>query len=430
MAVIRDEAEKMGVPGKHWLRVVTQTLKSGGGKVKVVDVKGDYADIVANHPLGHVMGPVKVPTRALRTSVDKMKAKVFKAPEKVENPGGWPSVFLAGAIDMGEAEDWQKEVTDTLADVECVILNPRRSDWDSSWEQSIENPKFKEQVEWELKGLEDANFVAMGLTKDSKAPISLLELGLHVVGRRMIVYCPEGFYRKGNIDVVCKRYGVPVYEDFEEFCQIVKARMLETIAGTHNEHVLPAGTLRQQKQYYITAADRLTAREFVLARYRVAKTAVYRPIQMVKPWTDASGNPVEPDKMQMQPLRRRPDYGEIEMEIEKRMKESSMNKTAVANELVKIAKSLVASDSLIDLALDQRELSNLSGYIDDQTYDLLVEVYQKLQRDFALSGGQREAINRLIQSKEAQTRWPPDLHRNNIFKAAHALGIHLPSSMF
>ena len=70
MAVIRDEAEKMGVPGKHWMKIVTQTLKSGGGKVKVIDVKGDYADIVANHPLGHVLGPVKVPTRALRTSAD------------------------------------------------------------------------------------------------------------------------------------------------------------------------------------------------------------------------------------------------------------------------------------------------------------------------------------------------------------------------
>lgn len=330
-----------------------------------------------------------------------MKTKVFKAPAKVENPNSWPSVFLAGAIDTGKAEDWQKELTKTLSDVECVILNPRRDNLDSSWEQSIENKKFREQVEWELKGLEDATLVVMGLTKDSKAPISLLELGLHVVGRRMIVYCPEGFYRKGNIDIVCKRYGVPVYEDFDEFCQNVKARMLETIAGSHQEETLPSGTFREQKNRYVTAARQyhpdnknhkdfdnkrdalrfleshplmsvgwpegqgrkeacywngkvyvtkadieasvsrwMTAGEFVAARYRAAKTAVYRPIQMVKPWTDADGNPVEPDEMQMQPLRRRPDYGEIEMEIEKRMKEQGINKTAVARELTAVAREL------------------------------------------------------------------------------------------
>lgn len=28
--------------------------------------------------------------------------KVFKAPEQIDNPQGWPSVFLAGAIDMGK----------------------------------------------------------------------------------------------------------------------------------------------------------------------------------------------------------------------------------------------------------------------------------------------------------------------------------------
>lgn len=53
--------------------------------------------------------------------------------------------------------------------------------------------------------------------------------------------------------------------------------------------------------------------------------AAYRPIQMVKPWTDAYGNPVEPIQ---QPLRRRPDYGDVEMEIGKRMKESATKRMA------------------------------------------------------------------------------------------------------
>ena len=200
----------------------------------------------------------------------------FKAPKKVENPNNWPSVFEAGSIDEGEAEDWQSKITDVLSDAECIIMNPRRDNWDSSWEQSIDNPQFKEQVEWELKGMEDATFVVVCLTKGSKAPISLLELGLHVIGRRMLVFCPEGFYRKGNVDVVCNRYGVPVWDDFDEFSSNVKARMLETIAGTHEPEVLPAGTIQEQKNRFVTASDkiarRIMAREFVIGMWKAMRS--------------------------------------------------------------------------------------------------------------------------------------------------------------
>ena len=37
-----------------------------------------------------------------------------------------------------------------------------------------------------------------------------MELGLFA-GRmpgKLIVYCPEGFWRKGNVDITCKYYGV------------------------------------------------------------------------------------------------------------------------------------------------------------------------------------------------------------------------------
>ena len=55
-------------------------------------------------------------------------------------------VFLAGSIEMGAAEDWQRLAEETLADCEVTIFNPRRDDWDSSWEQRIHNPEFNHQV--------------------------------------------------------------------------------------------------------------------------------------------------------------------------------------------------------------------------------------------------------------------------------------------
>ena len=108
-----------------------------------------------------------------------------------------------------------------------------------------------------------------------------------------------------------------------------------------------------------------------------------------------------------------------------------MDNKKVAKELVKIAKNLTASESMIDFVVNQEDLARLDRAInDDQTYDLMVEVYKKLRKDLEITDDQREAINRLKISIRGGTGMQSDAHRNNIFKAAHALGIKLPSSMF
>ena len=95
----------------------------------------------------------------------------------------------------------------------------------------------------------------------------------------------------------------------------------------------------------------------------------------------------------------------------------------------KTAKSLTAG-SLLDSVLSDREVATLDRFVDEQTYELAVEVFSKLRRDLELSDNQTEAINRLKQSVQRGSGMDEATHRNNIFKAAHALGIKLPSSMF
>lgn len=121
------------------------------------------------------------------------------------------SVFLAGTIDLGNSDDWQVMVSDALQPHDVKILNPRRDAWDNSWQQSIGNPQFRQQVEWELEGLEKASIIFMYFAAESRSPISLLELGLHAAGNKLIVVCPEGFWRKGNIEVVANRYQIPLF---------------------------------------------------------------------------------------------------------------------------------------------------------------------------------------------------------------------------
>lgn len=135
------------------------------------------------------------------------------------------SVFLAGSIEVDVAERWQDVVIENLKAEEVTLLNPRRTSWDTSWEQSINNPKFNEQVTWELDALEKSDVVILYFDKNTKSPISLLELGLFATSGKLIVCCPDGFWRKGNVDIVCQRYGVEQVASLEELINEIKKRL-------------------------------------------------------------------------------------------------------------------------------------------------------------------------------------------------------------
>jgi hypothetical protein len=152
-------------------------------------------------------------------------ARIIKPPAPLDLHGAERSLFLAGSIDMGRAEPWQAGVERALVDEEVVILNPRRDRWDASWEQSLENPLFREQVEWELSGQERATVIAMFFAPDTKAPITLLELGLFARSGKLIVCCPAGFWRRGNVEVVCVRYGIPLVDRLTTLIELVRLRL-------------------------------------------------------------------------------------------------------------------------------------------------------------------------------------------------------------
>lgn len=135
------------------------------------------------------------------------------------------SVFLAGSIEMGVADNWQERVENKLSNVDIIIFNPRRDNWNINWEQSINNIDFVEQVEWELDSLNKSDIIIMYLDPNTKSPISLLELGLYAHSNKIIVCCPDGFYRKGNVDVVCRYYNIPVYESIDDMINYILNRL-------------------------------------------------------------------------------------------------------------------------------------------------------------------------------------------------------------
>jgi hypothetical protein len=145
----------------------------------------------------------------------------IKAPEKVP-VSDVPKIFLAGSIEMGLAHPWQEEIAQQLKDYNVVLINPRRDIWDSSWKQEKEHPEFRAQVEWELNGLSTADYIVIYFDPETKSPVSLLELGLHADGGNMFVVCPDGFWRKGNVDIVCERYMIPQFGNVNEVVDHIK----------------------------------------------------------------------------------------------------------------------------------------------------------------------------------------------------------------
>ncbi len=152
--------------------------------------------------------------------------KQFKPPSKTILAVS-PTVFLAGSIDMGSAKKWQDQFVKEFEYFPGSIYNPRRDDWDSSWEQKDSDPKFREQVEWELDRIESADHVFMFIAAESKAPITLLEFGIvsSVAPEKLTICVEEGFWRRGNIEVVCRRKGIELFKDFKAAMESLKIKM-------------------------------------------------------------------------------------------------------------------------------------------------------------------------------------------------------------
>ena len=133
------------------------------------------------------------------------------------------SVFLAGSIEQGKAVDWQKDIAASLEDLDGVLLSPRRDNWDADWPNDPDFSEFRQQVEWELEHIKLSDTVFFYFQPDTLSPISLLELGLVLgEGRKPVIVCPEGFWRRGNVLITAEQYGVEVLGSLEEGVDILR----------------------------------------------------------------------------------------------------------------------------------------------------------------------------------------------------------------
>ena len=127
------------------------------------------------------------------------------------------SIFLAGSIEQDKAERWQQSFVEYFKDANhLIVYNPRRDDWDPNMPQHEAFHAFDEQVMWELDKLEKATVIPMYFQPGTKSPITLLELGLFADSGKLIVCCPEGYWRKGNVDIICREYNIEYVDTLDE----------------------------------------------------------------------------------------------------------------------------------------------------------------------------------------------------------------------
>lgn len=125
--------------------------------------------------------------------------------------------LLAGASEMDSSSRWQETVASFISKAGHIALCSRLQDSKLST-SSFENAHFFQVRSWELDALELAEFVVFHLDASSKSPEGILELGYAAAKfpKKVCVICPEGFWCKGLVDILCYREDLMKYKSVEE----------------------------------------------------------------------------------------------------------------------------------------------------------------------------------------------------------------------
>ena len=137
------------------------------------------------------------------------------------------SVYTCGSIEMGSAVQWQELMVSMLSPLPVTVYNPRPGYTNSYSSQNSENEEFVQQFEWELSAMEQADVICVFFDIKTKSSETLLELGLWAASEKIVVCCDGRFWRSGNVDIVCERYGIPLVESFEDMVSEVE-KMLQS----------------------------------------------------------------------------------------------------------------------------------------------------------------------------------------------------------
>lgn len=104
-------------------------------------------------------------------------------------------IFLAGGIT--NCPNWQSIVIEALKNKRCVLINPRRDNWNIN-DSTLE----KKQIEWEHFHLNGSTQIIFWFPKETLCPITLFELGKHLKEEvKLYIGCHPEYARKNDVRI-------------------------------------------------------------------------------------------------------------------------------------------------------------------------------------------------------------------------------------
>lgn len=139
--------------------------------------------------------------------------------------GSATTVFLAGGIT--DCDDWQAAVVRRLADLDAVLLNPRRANF------PIHDPDAAlEQITWEFQALRQAEIVLFWFDQGpSVQPIALYELGRHAadLDKTLVIGRHPKYLRRQDVDIQLDlaRPGLKIHDNLDDLCGAARVIVAE-----------------------------------------------------------------------------------------------------------------------------------------------------------------------------------------------------------
>lgn len=119
--------------------------------------------------------------------------KLIQSPNHITGFHNSIVIFLGGEITG--CPNWQQIVIEKLKYYECVLINPKRKDWDIN-----DNTLEEKQIKWEHQYLNMADTIVFWFPKESVCPIALFELGKYV---RETYVDSNGFSKGKELHIGC-----------------------------------------------------------------------------------------------------------------------------------------------------------------------------------------------------------------------------------
>lgn len=130
-----------------------------------------------------------------------------------------PFIFLSGTDDTECSPNWHDWVAQWLQNLPVTVFNPRGNGF---------NPKSSKYtrnllVDWEMDYINVADLIILYFYPGTLSTTSLLMLALYIGSKKSIVVCcPNGYWKKKAVQVLCQRGSIALFETSEEFKQAIR----------------------------------------------------------------------------------------------------------------------------------------------------------------------------------------------------------------